>query len=209
MQRIFILLSGGACAGALVCLWARRKRRRTCRSRASTAAPRSAHGRQPALLGHLCLWRSEASVRLQLLSHQAWRRLSAVGYRPRHDGAQRRAEGEHGRPSGEARRQARADQICRHQPLSRRPHRPGRLVSEGDGADRQRRLGRDHEPDAGHRRELQAVRSLDQGREQGRTAHARQGCVRRRQRDRAAHARAHARPFAACWSSCRRRAPWC
>ncbi len=77
-------------------------------------------------------------------------------------------------------RQARADQICRHQPLSRRSHRPGGLVSEGDAADRQRRLGCDHQPEAGPRRELQAVRELDQRREQGRTARARQGCVRRR-----------------------------
>ena len=48
-------------------------------------------------------------------------------------------------------------------------------------------------------RELQAVRELDQGREQGRAARARQGCVRRRQRDRAAHARAHAGPSRPCW----------
>ena len=38
--------------------------------------------------------------------------------------------------------QARADQVRRHQPLSRRPHRPGRLVPQGDAADRQGRLGR-------------------------------------------------------------------
>ena len=48
--------------------------------------------------------------------------------------------------AGEDRRQARADQICRHQPLSRRSHRPGRLVSEGDAADRQKGMGCDHQP---------------------------------------------------------------
>ena len=49
-------------------------------------------------------------------------------------------------------------------------------------------------PEAGHGRELQAVRELDQGRGQGRAARARQGCVRGRQRDRAAHAWTHAGP---------------
>ena len=161
----------------------RRLRRRTCRSRGARAGgagdgahtlrmrhAAGAHCRQPAFLRHLCLWRSETSVRLQLLSHQAWRRISAVGYRPRHDHAQCRAEGEPGRSAGEDRNQARADQICRHQPLSRRSHRPGQLLSEGDAADWQGRLGCHHQPEAGRRRELQAVRELDQRREQGRTA---------------------------------------
>ena len=39
---------------------------------------------------------------------------------------------------GEDRSQTRADQICRHQPLSRRSHRPDGLLSEGDPADRQK-----------------------------------------------------------------------
>src|SRR5262249_38917048 len=55
-----------------------------------------ARGRQPTLFGYLRLWRQENSVRLQLLSHQARRRISTVGYRPRHDGTQCRAEGEPG-----------------------------------------------------------------------------------------------------------------
>ena len=47
--------------------------------------------------------------------------------------------------------EARADQICRHQPLSWRPHRPGRLAAEIDAADRQGRLGRADQPEAGRR----------------------------------------------------------
>ena len=39
------------------------------------------------------------------------------------------AEGEPGRPARTAEGEARADQVRRHQPLPRRPHRPGRLVS--------------------------------------------------------------------------------
>ena len=85
----------------------------------------------------------------QLLSHQARRPIPAVGYRPRHDHAQRGAEGEHRRSAGEGRPQARADHVRRHQPLSRRPYRPGRVVPEGDPADRQGRLGCDHQPEAG------------------------------------------------------------
>ena len=54
--------------------------------------------------------------------------------------------------------QARADQICWHQPLSRRSHRPGQLVSKGDAADRKGRLGCHHQSEAGRRRKLQAVR---------------------------------------------------
>ena len=59
-----------------------------------------------------------------------------------HERRRRGAEGEPGGPARAAERQARADQVRRHQPLSRRPHRPGRLVSAGDAADRQGRLGR-------------------------------------------------------------------
>ena len=49
---------------------------------------------------------------------------------------------EPGRPAGAAQAQAGADQVCRHQPLSRRPHRPGGSFPQGDAADRQGRLGR-------------------------------------------------------------------
>ena len=60
-------------------------------------------------------------------------------------------------------------------------------------------MGCDHRAEAGRRRELQAVRELDQGREQSRAARARQGRVRGRQRDRAAHARTHAGAPQPCW----------
>ena len=43
--------------------------------------------------------------------------------------------------------EARADQVCRHQPLSRRSRRPGGLAAEGDVADRQGRLGRSDRPE--------------------------------------------------------------
>ena len=49
-------------------------------------------------------------------------------------------------------------------------------------------------PEAAGQRQLRAVRELDQRREQGRAAAARQGCVRRRQRDHAGYARTHAGP---------------
>ena len=162
--------------------------------------------RQPALLRHLCLWRPEDPVRLQLLPRQAWRRLPAVGYRPCHDRAQRGAQGERGRPVGAARSQARAGQVRRHQPLSRRPCRPGAsfpkstlLIGKGDW-DADTAPSRRGAP-------IRAVRQLDQGRGQGRARGARQGCVRRRQRDHALYARATRRAITACWSSCRRWAP--
>jgi hypothetical protein len=58
----------------------------------------------------------------------------------------------------------RSDQLCRHQPLSCRSHRPGCVVSQGVAADRQGRLGSDRESRAARGRELQAIRGLDQSR---------------------------------------------
>ena len=45
-------------------------------------------------------------------------------------------------------------------------------------ADRRQGMGSDHQPQARSGRELQAVRRLDQGREQGRAASHRQRCIR-------------------------------
>ena len=53
------------------------------------------------------------------------------------------------------------------------------LVSESNPADRRQGMGSDHSPQPGSGRELQAVRELDQGRQQGRAAGNRQGRVRR------------------------------
>ena len=66
------------------------------------------------------------------------------------------------RSAGKDRRQTRSNQICRHQPLSRRSHRPDRLLSESNPADRHPGMGRDLRPRACPGRELQAVRELAQ-----------------------------------------------
>ena len=68
-------------------------------------------------------------------------------------------------------------------------------VAQGDVADRQGRLGRADQPPS-HRpgRQSAAGLQLDQGRRQGRSRAAGQGCVRRRQRDHVVDAGAHAGP---------------
>ena len=77
-----------------------------------------------------------------------------------------------------AQSQARADQICRHQPLSRRSHRPGRIVSGRDPADRQGRLGRAYpSPTPVTGAPSCALRALDQRRRQGGTGAAGQGYI--------------------------------
>ena len=96
---------------------------------------------QSALLRYVCLRRPETAARLQLLSGQAWQRVHGLGYRPLDECRRGGPEGESRGPVGAAQREARSDQICRRQPLSWRPHWSGRLLSEGNTADRQGRLG--------------------------------------------------------------------
>jgi hypothetical protein len=107
---------------------------------------------------------------LQLLPHQTRQRIHVVGYRSLHDRTQCCAKGERDRPAGQDRSQARSDRVCGHQPLSRRPYWSGRLISESDPADWREGMGSDHQPEARPRRKFQAVRRLDQGREQGRAS---------------------------------------
>ena len=70
------------------------------------------------------------------------------------------------------------------------------------------RLERYHGAESGRRRQLQAVRGLDQRRQQSRAAAKRQGCVRRRQCDHAEYAQDTHPAITASWSSCRRWAAW-
>ena len=182
MQRVLTLLALGICANALVGLSTSAQTapeitltRLDCGTPRATPEDVSVRFSDTAAFGGL-----KMSVCVQLLPHQARRRLLAVGYRPIHERRSRSAEGEPGGSAGAAEAQARADQVCRHQPLSRRSHRSGRLVSAVDAADRQGRLGRADEPEAADRREPDAVCALDQRRRQGRSRAARQGRVRRR-----------------------------
>ena len=123
--------------------------------------------RRWSLLRHLFAQRTGPSVRLQLLSDSARRRLLALGYRPLDERRRSRAEDEPGGSVVPAQRQARTGTVRGHQPPSPRPHRPSRLVPAGNIADWQGRLGSADEPQAAKQRESRPVRELDQRRWKG------------------------------------------
>ena len=148
--------------------------------------------RRGALLRRVLAPGPGAAADVQLLPDQARRRVHGVGHRPFAERGRGGAEGEPGRPARTAAGEARADQVRGHQPLPPRPHRPGGLVSRHHAADRQRRLGRAHQPQAAGQRTDGAVRPLHLGRRQGRAGAARQRRVQRPHRGDAGHAGPHA-----------------
>jgi hypothetical protein len=128
MQRILNIL-------ALAGLGATRGRSHahaSCRLRHAPGAHRS----ERALFRHLRLRRLESAVCLQLLSHQARQRIHDVGYRSLDDHPRLCAKDEHRRSAREGQRQARANQVRRHQPLSSGSYGTGCVVPAGAAPDR-------------------------------------------------------------------------
>jgi glyoxylase-like metal-dependent hydrolase (beta-lactamase superfamily II) len=186
MQRLVLL--AGLCAVALVAQPALAQTPDMSLTRLECGTPGAPTVVNQRFLGHLCLWRLEDPARLQLLSRQAWQRLPAVGCRPCHDRPQRGSQGEPGRPAGAA--QLKPEQI-KYVAIS---HYHGDHIGQVgsfpqvDAADRQGRLGRVDQPQAAEGANPAPFANWIKGESKVEAGAARQGCVRRRQRDHAVHA---------------------
>ena len=177
-----------------------------CRSVADSLRLRRRRGpgRHRALLGHDGVRGQEAAADCELLPHPPCGSLHDLGHRLSGRGRRRDADGSD--RQGLARRAARAaedqagaDQLCRHQPLSRRSHRPGGFVPASDSADRSRRLGCAQGPDALGHDERSTAQALAQRRRQGGAGRERQRRVRRRHASSCWTCRDTRRAITACW----------